>query len=235
MICIALKHPGGFKQAKGVFQLWSITGLLHQWCAGYLSGHRSLYCIDISARPLQTNWSSECVCLGLLQIYKYIAKSLFILLLNCPVLCSRMCARCVYLLLYLLRLSTQTAPSLLCKLAELDVLPCPPLQAARGQGQGQPLLISSRPGHLFCTGGGDRNQCSKLPLLVRRNQYLAIKPGEACLGITAWMRGFQYCHRRWNKRKTFWIYSLCIEAFYYSSVSKYKLREWFVSNKLIKY
>lgn len=96
MICIALKHPGGFKQAKGVFQLWSITGLLHQWCAGYLSGHRSLYCIDISARPLQTNWSSECVCLGLLQIYKYIAKSLFILLLNCPVLCSRRCARCVY-------------------------------------------------------------------------------------------------------------------------------------------
>lgn len=91
----------------------------------------------------------------------------------------------VCILLYLLRLSTQTAPSLLCKLAELDVLPSPPLQAARGQGQGQPLLISSRPGHLFCTGGGDRNQCSKLPLLVRRNQYLAIKPGEACLGITA--------------------------------------------------
>lgn len=113
------------------------------------------------------------------------------------------------------------------------LFPSPP--GSTRQGQGQPLLFSSRPGHLFCTGGGGRNQGSKLPLLVRRNQYLAIKPGEACLGITAWTRGFQYCHRRWNKRKTFWIYSLCIEAFYYSSVSKYKLREWFVSNKLIKY
>lgn len=150
MICIALKHPGGFKQAKGVFQLWSITGLLHQWCAGYLSGHRSLYCIDISARPLQTNWSSECVCLGLLQIYKYIAKSLFILLLNCPVLCSRMCARCVYLLLYLLRLSTQTAPSLLCKLAELDVLPSPPLPSRQHEGRGKASHCWSAPDQGIC-------------------------------------------------------------------------------------
>lgn len=100
-------------------------------------------------------------------LWVYCKVSFYSLLLYCPVLCSRRCARRRYLLLFLLRLSTRTAPSLLCKLAQLDTLPSPPLQAARGQGQGQPLLFSSRPGHLFYRGAGGRNQGSKLPLLVR--------------------------------------------------------------------
>lgn len=67
-------------------------------------------------------------------LWVYCKISFYTLLLGCPVLCSRRSARCAHLLLFLLRLSTWTQPSVLCKLAELDVLPSPALQAARGQG-----------------------------------------------------------------------------------------------------
>lgn len=66
-------------------------------------------------------------------LWVYCKVSFYTLLLGCPVLCSRRCARCAYHL-FLLRLSARTVPSLLCKLAELDVLPSPALQAAWGQG-----------------------------------------------------------------------------------------------------
>lgn len=52
------------------------------------------------------------------------------LLLFCLMHCSR---RCACLLLFLLRLSTWTAASLLCKFTQLDVLPSLLLQAAQGQ------------------------------------------------------------------------------------------------------
>lgn len=63
--------------------------------------------------------------------------------------------------------------------------PFPSLQAAGGQGARPATAVQLQTTASALLRGWGRNQGSKLPLLVWRNQYLAIKPGEACLGITA--------------------------------------------------
>ena len=111
-------------------------------------------CIVLTARPHLCRpteavdvFCSSYSCSGLLQVYKYIAESLFVCFFS-SVLC--IAPGGVHVFSASSRLSARTAASLLRKFTRLDVLPSPPLQAAGGNSS----YCSSAPdqGNYF-TGG----------------------------------------------------------------------------------